>query len=115
MGEVQAAVVEGYGEGGFVLAPEFLEEELGLGAGVDEDDGHAGLGDFGEDYAGGGEAHAAGPGDAVFGEHHAQGGRGAVGDGDGAGGGAGGYVGVQGFGVGYCGGEAGAAGVGGQG
>ena len=115
LGEIEAAVVQGDGQGGLVEAPEFLEEQLGLGAGVDEDDRHAGFGDALEDDAGGGQAHAAGPGDAVLGQHHAECGRGAWGDGDGARLGAGGDVGLQGGRVGDGGREAGAAGLRGQG
>ena len=62
LGLVEGAVVEGDGEGVFVEAPEFLEDEFGLGAGVDEDDGQAGGGDAVEDGGGGGQAHAASPG-----------------------------------------------------
>ena len=54
---------------GFVIkAPQGLEQKLGLGAGVDEDDGHAGGADAGEDLGRGGEAHVAGPGEAAFGK-----------------------------------------------
>ena len=72
LGEIQAAVVQADRQCGVVELPELLEQQLALRAGVDEYDRHAGLFDPGEDGAGGGEPHAAGPGDALFGQHHAQ-------------------------------------------
>ena len=115
LGEVEAAVVESDGEVFFVELPEFLEEQLALGSRVDEDDGHAGGADTVEDDAGRGEAHAAGPGYPLLGEHHAEFGGRAFGYLDQAGGGAGADVGEQGCGVGDGGGEADAAGFRGQG
>ena len=48
---LQAAVVDGDRQGGVVQLPQFLEQQLGLGAGVDEDDGHAGGADARQDLA----------------------------------------------------------------
>jgi hypothetical protein len=63
--DVQAAVMDGDGEGFIVMFPDFLEHQLGLGAGVDEDDCEFGLFDPVQDRQGGGQAHMAGPGDAL--------------------------------------------------
>ena len=80
LGDVEAAVVDGDGEGVVVQLPQGLEHEFALGAGVDEDDGHGVGADALEDAGGGGEAHVAGPGQAFLGEHDGEGGRGAFGD-----------------------------------
>ena len=58
----ERAVVEGDGEGLVVLGPEVLEEDLGLGAGVDEDERGAGGADEVHDRAGGVGRGLAGPG-----------------------------------------------------
>ena len=63
----EGAVVEGDGEGLVVLGPEVLEEDFGLGAGVDEDEGGAGAADQVHDAAGGVGGGLAGPGGRVVG------------------------------------------------
>ena len=110
--DFQGAVVEGDRQRRVVQLPQRLEHQFGLGAGVDEDDGHAGVSDVRHDLGGGFQAHVAGPGQAALRQDHLKFGRGAVGDLD-ASGGAG--VGLDRVGVGDGGGQADAAGAGRQG
>ena len=57
--DFQRAMVEGDRKGAVVQLPQRLEHEFGLGAGVDEDDGHARVFDVTHDLRGGFEAHVA--------------------------------------------------------
>jgi hypothetical protein len=61
-------------------APDVLEQQLGLGAGIDEDDGEAGCAHARQDIRRGGEAHMPGPRQVAGGQHDAQLGRGRVRD-----------------------------------
>ena len=64
--DFERAVVEGDRQRRVVQFPQRLEHQFGLGAGVDEDDGHAGAFDVRHDLGGGFQAHVAGPGQAAL-------------------------------------------------
>ncbi len=72
--------MDGDRQGLVVQPPQRLEQQFGLRAGVDEDDGHAGGADALEDRGGARQAHVAGPGQAALGQDHGDLRRGASGD-----------------------------------
>ena len=78
--QVQAAVMQRDRQRVVVELPQFLEQQFALGARIDEHDRHARAFDPFQHGAGGGQAHAAGPGDARFRQQHADRGRCALGD-----------------------------------
>ena len=77
--DLQRAVMQRDRQRRVVQLPQRLEHQLGLGAGVDEDDGHAGGADARHDLRCGLQPHVAGPGQPPLRQHHRQVGRRAVG------------------------------------
>ncbi len=69
---VQAAVMQRDRQRRFVQPPQRLEHQLGLGAGVDEDDRHAGGADARQDVGRAVQPHVARPGQPPLRQHHRQ-------------------------------------------
>ena len=64
--DLEAAMVHGDGQGGFVQPPQGREDQFRLGAGVDEDDRHPRALDAAVNLGRRGEAHMPAPGQAPF-------------------------------------------------